>query len=97
MHVLILVDIGRSMGGPKLIRATELVRILLSLLDENFLLNLIVFNETVSQWRPEEVSSVEEAFHSTSDVIESAMAFVEDLEAKVMLEPAFQPLFQENI
>ena len=89
MHVLILVDIGRSMGGLKLIRAKELVQILLSLLDENFLLNLIVFNETLVQWRPEELTSVEEAFHCTSDIIESARAFLEDLEAKVLLPPTF--------
>jgi hypothetical protein len=73
------------MGGPKLIRAKELVQILVSLLDENFLLNMIAFNETVAQWRPEELTSVEEAFHCTSDIIESSLAFVEDLEAKVML------------
>jgi hypothetical protein len=37
-------------AGPKLHRAKELLHLIVNLLDDNFLLNLIVFDETVTIW-----------------------------------------------
>ena len=41
MHVLILIDIGESMTGPKFRHTKELAKLLLTFLDENFFVNLV--------------------------------------------------------
>lgn len=40
MHVLILIDVGESMGGPKIQHAKELAKLHLDLLDDDFFINL---------------------------------------------------------
>ncbi len=65
-------DIGESMGGPKIQHAKELARVLLSIIDEKFYINLIVFNESINEWRPEGGSLAEDAFPCTNENLESA-------------------------
>ena len=82
MHVLILLDVGESMAGPKIKHAKELVKLLLELLDQDFFINLIVFNDVITEWRPEGVSPDEDAFACTNETLGSAQAFVEAVEAQ---------------
>ncbi len=41
MHLLILLDVGESMAGPKIKHAKELAKLLLDNLDEHFFINLV--------------------------------------------------------
>jgi hypothetical protein len=81
MHVLVLMDVGESMGGPKLQHAKELAQLLLNLLDEDFFINFIVFNENITEWRPEGVTAEADAFACTNETLQSASAFIESIEA----------------
>ena len=81
MHVVIVVDVGKSMVGPKLSRAKELSHLIVGLLDENFLINVVVFNESVTVWRPQTAAPDQVAFHCTSEVVSEALEFIDTLEA----------------
>ena len=80
MHVVLAVDVGKSMAGPKLTRAKDLAHVIMNLFDDNFLLNLIVFNENVTLWRSISVPADANAVQCNHEVIAEVLEFIDSLE-----------------
>jgi hypothetical protein len=79
MHVILVLDVGRSMAGPKLSHAKDLIHIIINLLDENFLLNIIVFNENITLWRPPNLAADDHAHPCTNEILEAAFEFLDTI------------------